>query len=1012
MSSPAIKKAWLHRRIFSWLIPGLLAVLACGLVLVLHRAAEERAEDAGAERAAQAAAVLGGEVRRDNGVVAGLRLLFNVDTPEAREAARRLGPSLVENTGVLALAYAPRVPAGGRESFERQAGGRISDLTPSGDLVPSPPRRVYFPALVVAPSAQKRLLGLDAYSVPTLARAVDQAITTGRTQVASIEGLLPDGIYVLVQPVYHGRPAASAAARRAAATGVVLGGFPVSTLEQVLADSLGAATPFRIILDGRPIGGEGALGASSSAQISAAGGTWTVAVARPAIDHTPALVAALACVGLVLLVSALFAQIARVERERESATVAADQASSERDRSRSLISSLQEGLVLLDAEGRVDSGNDRFCRMTGTTQAGIVGHELADFLAVPSPARSALIREQVREGDGTDHDHRLAGPEGTSFPALVSLAPFQGPDGQRIGTVCTIKDISERKRAEDELRDSEAAYRSLAVEQGAFRRVATAVAETPDPEHIYPLVAEEAARMLDAEASWVIRLEEGSDQIRFLGMYGIEPSEHLGSGGRVGIDPGWPIAELVRTGHVARRRVDVAQSDANAFRHSIIAPIRVSGRLWGGLEIARNGAVFPPASDERLARVAELLATAVSNAESRAQLASQASRDPLTDLANHRAFWEHLRRECEHARRYGLPLSLVLLDIDHFKQVNDLHGHQAGDRALTETARLLRGLAREGELVARTGGEEFAWVLPATDGRGAIAAAERARQVVAAAAIAEVGRISLSAGVCDLAQAADVSELYTLADGALYWAKSHGRGQSVRYDPAVVKALSAEERRQNAERERVLTGLAAMARAVDARDQSTLEHSERVAALSERIALGIGWSAETAGRLREAALIHDLGKVGVPDSILLKPSALSEAERRQVEGHVELSVMIAADVLDADQARWVRGHHERWDGAGYPDGLAGSAIPEGARILALADAWDVITSVRTYKEAASPEEALTECRRSAGAHFEPRLVEALAALLEAGPEPDHPERRSTDRRRTDPPAAPGPAQQA
>ncbi len=322
----------------------------------------------------------------------------------------------------------------------------------------------------------------------------------------------------------------------------------------------------------------------------------------------------------------------------------------------------------------------------------------------------------------------------------------------------------------------------------------------------------------------------------------------------------------------------------------------------------------------------------------------------------------------------------MLLDLDHFKRINDVHGHQAGDRVLIDVADALRTLVRAGDVVARVGGEEFAWLMPETDAASAFAGAERARAAIARLRGPGGGGLTVSAGVCDTEHASGAAELYALADGALYWAKAHGRDASCRYSPAVVEVLSAEERARRLERSQALAALRALARAVDAKDPHTQRHSERVAALAAGIAEVIGWPPERTALLHEAGLVHDVGKIGVPDAVLAKPAALTAAEYEQVKQHAALGADIAGEILSAEQTAWVRGHHERWDGRGYPDALAGAAIPEGARILALADALDVMTASRSYRSAISWEAALEECRATAGAQFEPRIVAALGRL--------------------------------
>ena len=421
------------------------------------------------------------------------------------------------------------------------------------------------------------------------------------------------------------------------------------------------------------------------------------------------------------------------------------------------------------------------------------------------------------------------------------------------------------------------------------------------------------------------------------------------------------------------------------FRAGVAAPINLRGGLWGAVaSMSAEAGGLPPMAEETLAQFARMVALAIANSEARAQLELRAVSDPLTGLANHREFHERLAREVARAERDVAPLSLVLMDLDHFKQVNDIHGHQAGDIVLRETAERLRSVAREGEIIGRVGGEEFAWLLPSATAQDAHAAAERVREAVRDTPFEGIGRLTASCGAADLAAAGSPSELFRLADSALYAAKSHGRDLTVTYSPGASYDLSARERAERLERATALNALRALARAIDAKDAYTQQHSERVADLAVRLATALGWSVLEAARLREAGLVHDVGKIGVSDSILLKPGRLTAEEYRQITQHAALGAKIVQEVLAEDQVGWVAHHHERWDGGGYPDGLAADQIPEGARLLALADTWDAITVARNYGSPMSVSEALDECRRNSGSQFWPDAVRGLEALVAAG----------------------------
>lgn len=302
--------------------------------------------------------------------------------------------------------------------------------------------------------------------------------------------------------------------------------------------------------------------------------------------------------------------------------------------------------------------------------------------------------------------------------------------------------------------------------------------------------------------------------------------------------------------------------------------------------------------------------------------------DGLTGLLNQRAFPQALEREVRRAGAAGEPLALIVLDLDHFKRVNDVHGHPAGDAVLREAAARMAGAAREGDLLARIGGEEFAWVLPGADAAEAVEAAERLRAAFAATRFPGGLDVTCSLGACALDDAdgsADV--LVERADRALYWAKSCGRDAVLRWTPEVAERMAGALAPAH-------TGTAAeMAEAVVDRG-----HADRVALLAVAMAEHLGWSPRAQARLHLAARLHDVGKAVVPGALLDRPGPLSAVEARHVGRHAELGASLAAAVLDGEQAAWVRHHHERWDGGGHPSALAGDAIPAGAQLLALADA--------------------------------------------------------------------------
>jgi len=328
---------------------------------------------------------------------------------------------------------------------------------------------------------------------------------------------------------------------------------------------------------------------------------------------------------------------------------------------------------------------------------------------------------------------------------------------------------------------------ALAEEQGALGRVATAVAGGADPEAIFALVAEEVARLQGSDSGLVARFE--SDHAVTVGHWGSGP---IDLSRRVPLSSEGSLGQVARTGRPARVADYASLAEdpvgslavAAGYSSSVSAPVRVEGRLWGAVAaaVALPGWI-PDGAERRLAHFADLVGLAIAQAESRAQLAAQAASDPLTGLANQRNFHERLHAEVGRAQRHGGPLSLVLLDLDHFKRVNEQHGHEVGDRMLTEVASRLSRLVRPEDVLARLEGGAFAWILPESDGLEAWSAGERARTAIADVQVDDVPRQTISAGVCELGEDGSASELFRLADTALYWAKVSGRDMCCRYSP-------------------------------------------------------------------------------------------------------------------------------------------------------------------------------------------------------------------------------------
>ena len=356
-----------------------------------------------------------------------------------------------------------------------------------------------------------------------------------------------------------------------------------------------------------------------------------------------------------------------------------------------------------------------------------------------------------------------------------------------------------------------------------------------------------------------------------------------------------------------------------------------------------------------------------------ARLMTEARTDNLTGLANHRSFHDDLSAEIDRRNRTGSVFSLMAIDLDGLKSINDSLGHQAGDAHLVRLGCALRDETGAAGTVYRTGGDEFMILLRDRRNWHAI---DLAHRIHAATASAE-GTRALSIGVTETQGTEHRQALIRQADLALYEAKRAKLAVvpfRLGMDPVGMQRPAEGVTAQQREL------AAALARTVDARDHGTSNHSELVAELAVAIARQLGISGGRLERLRIAALLHDVGKIAVPDAILHKPQPLVQKEVAMMRDHVAVGhdILVAAGFVE--EATWVLHHHEHHDGSGYPGGLRGEETAVESRIIAVADAFEAMTSARPYREVLTTRQALAELNAHRGTQFDPACVDALAAV--------------------------------
>jgi diguanylate cyclase (GGDEF)-like protein/putative nucleotidyltransferase with HDIG domain len=366
---------------------------------------------------------------------------------------------------------------------------------------------------------------------------------------------------------------------------------------------------------------------------------------------------------------------------------------------------------------------------------------------------------------------------------------------------------------------------------------------------------------------------------------------------------------------------------------------------------------------------------------------SNASRvDLVTGMLNRRGFHEHLEGELERARRNRTLVSVVTGDIDAFTEVHERLGREAAEAALVRVAGALERHKRKIDSSARIGGQEFAFVLPDTDEHGAYVVAERMRASVARATGMLQVPLTISFGVaCHPSDGWTPEEMLSASCQAVAAAKSLGRDRTVIHSPEVAAILAERKSRVDRDSEVHLATILILAEAVDIRDNGTARHCHSVARFASAMAEELGLSPAAAERLRLAGILHDVGKIGITDSILRKPGPLDDEEWQEMKRHPEIGARILATTAFEDIRGWVLAHHERLDGKGYPRGLDRDEIPIEARILSVADAYEAMTADRPYRRSIGAEAAKKELERGAGSQFDPEVVDCFVRWLARRP---------------------------
>jgi diguanylate cyclase (GGDEF)-like protein len=456
--------------------------------------------------------------------------------------------------------------------------------------------------------------------------------------------------------------------------------------------------------------------------------------------------------------------------------------------------------------------------------------------------------------------------------------------------------------------------------------------------------------------------------------------------------------EGTATEFICRERKSVYESDLAKYRRFwtgehylqqgirsvIYLPLTIKDKAIGTLVVASHlPDAFTTKQIKLLEQVALQIATPIENSQLYAQAEQRARIDELTGLFNRRHFEERLKEEVSRHSRYGDIFSIFLLDLDNFKAYNDIYGHPSGDILLNRAGKIIRRSVRDADQAFRYGGDEFVVILPQTTPDDGSVVANRVRQRIAEEMEKSESPVTCSIGLASYPSDGVISrELVTAADTALYFAKRTG-GNRIYLSSKILSEPQDDAgiyARRNG-----LSAIYALVSTVEAKDPYTYGHSRKVNTYAVALAEAIGLSPEEVSRVSTAALLHDIGKIGIPDKVLNKKGKLNKEDWEAIKTHPRLGAIIVGNVPNlVPCVSSILHHHERWDGGGYPEGLKGEEISMEARILAIADSYEAMSSARPYRPALCSEKVLKELRRGAGSQFDPKLVEVFLDLIKAG----------------------------
>ena len=622
---------------------------------------------------------------------------------------------------------------------------------------------------------------------------------------------------------------------------------------------------------------------------------------------------------------------------------------------RSLFENMPGIYYRADTEGNIIMTNPAGAKMLGyDSPEDIIGKNLAkDLYSIPEDRKKFLKELKKRKGNVKDYEVNLKKKDGTPVTISTSSHFYYDEEGHLDGIEGILVDITERKQDEKL--------------QQVLYNISKAANSPINLDHLYKIIHKELGTIIDTANFYIALVDEKEDKIYF--PYHVDEK-----------DDDFPIlnfstfntitAYVIKTGkpllndnsqyeEMVTQGILTAMGTISDESIWLGVPLQIEGKTIGAMVVQSytNPNLYSESDIKLMEFVSSQVATAIERKSSEEKIKHLSFHDALTGLYNRAYFEEELERY-NFPRYY--PLSIVMLDVNGLKVINDTFGHSEGDRLLQHLSQVLVSVSRQGDILARIGGDEFAIILPSTSNDQAYNFCQRIKKTCQQDKIKPIYlRLNISLGYATQeGEYKDINSILKAADRKMYQDKLFSAKSREKHFLEAFRIILAE------------------------RDPHTEDHAQRLQELALSLGNKVGLSEYQLGNLKLLALLHDMGKIGIPDSILFKAYILTPSEWKKMREHSRTGYRMAKNIPDfAPIAQEILHHHEHWDGTGYPDGLKGEKIPLLSRIISIIDAYDVMQSVRPYKGSVTNTEALKEIKRCAGTQFDPQLVEIFLKII-------------------------------